>query len=347
MTASGARYEPVGISAAERAFLADHPDFDPLGSFAELRRTEYARLDRTDQVYLDYTGGGLHAPARSTPTPNSSATRCSATRTRTTRHRSPPRDLVERARRRVLDYFNAAPDEYLCVFTANASARAAARRRGLPVRAGRSVRPDVRQPQLGQRHPRVRPSPAARAIAYVPVVAPDLRLDRGALTDVLGRRDRSPTTCSPSPPSRTSPASSIRSTSSSEAHDARMGRAARCRRVRADQPARPVGLARPDFVTLSFYKMFGFPTGVGCLLIRKDRLPRAPAAVVRRRHRSRSPRCRATATTSTTTRPASRTARSTTSTCRRSRRASITSSASAATRSTAGRLPHGDGCSMR
>jgi len=29
----------------------------------------------------------------------------------------------------------------------------------------------------------------------------------------------------------------------------------------------------PDFVTISFYKMFGYPTGVGCLLIRKDALP--------------------------------------------------------------------------
>ena len=36
---------------------------------------------------------------------------------------------------------------------------------------------------------------------------------------------------------------------------------------------------RPDFVDLSFYKMFGLPTGVGALLVRKDKLPllRRPA----------------------------------------------------------------------
>ena len=28
----------------------------------------------------------------------------------------------------------------------------------------------------------------------------------------------------------------------------------------------------PDFVTVSFYKMFGYPTGVGCLLVRNDAL---------------------------------------------------------------------------
>jgi len=30
----------------------------------------------------------------------------------------------------------------------------------------------------------------------------------------------------------------------------------------------------PDFVALSFYKMFGWPTGVGCLLARRDALTR-------------------------------------------------------------------------
>ena len=29
----------------------------------------------------------------------------------------------------------------------------------------------------------------------------------------------------------------------------------------------------PDFVTISFYKMFGYPTGVGCLLVKNDAVP--------------------------------------------------------------------------
>src|SRR5258706_160669 len=33
-----------------------------------------------------------------------------------------------------------------------------------------------------------------------------------------------------------------------------------------------LGRWQPDFVTLSFYKIFGYPTGVGCLLARKDAL---------------------------------------------------------------------------
>ena len=34
-----------------------------------------------------------------------------------------------------------------------------------------------------------------------------------------------------------------------------------------------LGAVKPEFVTLSWYKMFGYPTGIGCLLRRGMRLP--------------------------------------------------------------------------
>ena len=46
---------------------------------------------------------------------------------------------------------------------------------------------------------------------------------------------------------------------------------------------------KPSFVTVSWYKVFGFPTGVGCLIARRDALA-ASAALVRRRHRPRGHR---------------------------------------------------------
>ena len=55
------RYGPDRFDDAQRAFSVQFPDFDPDGSFAVLRQREYGRLDATRQVYLDYTGGGLHA----------------------------------------------------------------------------------------------------------------------------------------------------------------------------------------------------------------------------------------------------------------------------------------------
>ena len=33
-----------------------------------------------------------------------------------------------------------------------------------------------------------------------------------------------------------------------------------------------LSLVKPDFVSMSFYKMFGFPTGLGALLIRNKNL---------------------------------------------------------------------------
>ena len=33
-----------------------------------------------------------------------------------------------------------------------------------------------------------------------------------------------------------------------------------------------ISLWHPDFVPISFYKMFGYPTGIGCLLVRKAAL---------------------------------------------------------------------------
>src|SRR5262249_55036939 len=35
-----------------------------------------------------------------------------------------------------------------------------------------------------------------------------------------------------------------------------------------------VGRVRPDFAAISFYKIIGFPTGLGCLLMRRDRVER-------------------------------------------------------------------------
>ena len=57
-------FRPAGLAAAEQEFLRRCPGFDPDGSFARLRETEYGRLDAYDQVYLDYTGGGLHAASQ-------------------------------------------------------------------------------------------------------------------------------------------------------------------------------------------------------------------------------------------------------------------------------------------
>ena len=268
MSTSGVRYEPVGVSAAEQAFLADHPDFDPVGALAELRRTEYARLDRTDQVYLDYTGGGLHAASQI-----DAHAELLRTEVLGNPHSNNPTSLatthlVERARQRVLDYFNAA-DAYLCVFTANASAALRLVGEAYPFEPDGSfaLTFDNHNSVNGIREFARR---RGATVSYVPVVAPDLRVDRGALSDVLGRSDRSAKNLFAFPAQSNFSGVQHPLDLIAEAHehgwDVLLDAAAYVPTNRLD-----LALARPDFVALSFYKMFGFPTGVGCLLIRKDR----------------------------------------------------------------------------
>jgi hypothetical protein len=52
-------YAPESMDAALAEFLRRWPAYEQTQALDELRATEYARLDALDQVYLDYTGGGL------------------------------------------------------------------------------------------------------------------------------------------------------------------------------------------------------------------------------------------------------------------------------------------------
>ena len=45
-------------------FLAAFPDYATTLALDDLRAAQFARLDRQDQVYLDYTGGGLYAASQ-------------------------------------------------------------------------------------------------------------------------------------------------------------------------------------------------------------------------------------------------------------------------------------------
>jgi selenocysteine lyase/cysteine desulfurase len=56
--------ENLGVADALAAFRRAYPAFDTTSRLDELRATEYARLDEHDQVYLDYTGGGLYAESQ-------------------------------------------------------------------------------------------------------------------------------------------------------------------------------------------------------------------------------------------------------------------------------------------
>ena len=263
-------YEPMRLGEAEADFRRRYPEFDPDGAFKELRRLEYARLDEGDHIYLDYTGGSLHAASQidahaellrarvlGNPHSNSPASLAST-------------EFVERPRRVVREFFNAPEDDYLCVFTANASA--ALRLVGESYRFAPggtfALTADNHNSVNGIREFARR---KGAEVVYVPVTAPELRVERAAMSRVL----RAAAARRPQPAGLPGPVQLLRRAASPRPRRRgacrRVGRARRRGGLRAHQPL-DVARVRPDFAALSFYKMMGFPTGIGCLLLRRDRL---------------------------------------------------------------------------
>ncbi|MGB1287312.1 MAG: aminotransferase class V-fold PLP-dependent enzyme, partial [Aggregatilineales bacterium] len=115
-------YSSENYEALYQEFIAAHPDYETTIHLDTLRETDYARLDKNGQVYLDYTGGGLYAQCQL-----DEHFKMMAEGVWGNPHSHNPTSLamterVEASRAYVLEYFNADPAEYDVVFTANASA---------------------------------------------------------------------------------------------------------------------------------------------------------------------------------------------------------------------------------
>jgi len=237
-----------------------------------LRDAEYGRLDANDEVYLDYTGAGLYAESQlrahhellrtavlGNPHSESGTSRAAT-------------HLADRARAAILDFVGASPDEYTVVFTANASAALKLVGESFPfVRSGRLLLTADNHNSVNG----IREYARARgtAVDYVPLETPSLRLDTDRLLAALDR---------PSTGGRRLFAYPAQSNYSGVRHpldwidaahergwDVLLDAAAFIPTNRLDLEHR-----RPDFVTVSWYKAFGYPTGVGSLIARHEALAR-------------------------------------------------------------------------
>jgi len=252
----------MAVLLENHASVSQPEAFDGLD---ELRAAEYGRLDATGDVYLDYTGGSLYAESQVEEhmrmlrdgvygNPHSvNPTSAAATA------------MVERARSAVLRYFHAPDSEYACIFTPNASGA---------IRLVGEAYPFDRFLATADNHNSVnglREFARAKraATAYVPVQAPDLRVAR--LVDHLDEAK--------GPSLFAYPAQSNFSGVKHPlewidvAHERGWEVLLDCA---AFAPTSRLDLSRwqPDFVALSFYKMFGYPTGVGALIARRAALER-------------------------------------------------------------------------
>lgn len=270
MTAS--RTGPARKEDAEeyRRFLDRYPEYEDTAILDELRTTEFARLDHLGHVYVDYTGGGLFGESQvrrhgefligSVLGNPHSTNPTSAVAT----------EGVARCRSRVLDFFHADPAEYVLIFTSNASGALKLVGESYPFGEGDRLLLtfDNHNSVVGIRAF----DRAKRAITrYVPVEPPDMRVSETTLDRFLrdGREARQKLFAYPAQSNFSGvqhPLSWIEQ-AQELGWDVLLDAAAYVPTNRLD-----LGRWRPDYVTLSFYKMFGYPTGVGALLARRTAL---------------------------------------------------------------------------
>jgi selenocysteine lyase/cysteine desulfurase len=238
--------------------------------FQTLRQQEYRRLDEEGHVYLDYTGGGLypeslvqgHAFFLQTHvlgnTHSENPTSLSSTR------------LMQQAREDVLRFFRADPEEYAVIFTANASAALKLVGESYPFQPGSHFcliadnHNSVQGIREFARHKGAR-------ITYVPLdpqtlCCPELR-------SYLEHWDTEKPNLFAMPAqsnfSGVQHALEAIELAHELGHDVILDAAAFVPTNRLD-----LSQVHPDFVPVSFYKMFGYPTGVGALIARKEALAR-------------------------------------------------------------------------
>ncbi|MGA8012409.1 MAG: aminotransferase class V-fold PLP-dependent enzyme [Candidatus Acidiferrales bacterium] len=249
-------------------FIARYPGYIKTASLDRLRATEYRRLDEQSQVYLDYTGGSLYAESqlqrhfemlhRGVFGNPHSANPTSAAMT----------EHVERTRRYVLSYFSARADDYILIFTQNASGALKLIGESFP------FAPGSRYLLTFDNHNSVNgirefARTKGATIAYAPLVTPGLHFDLARLDALLDQADPAQDNLFAYPAqsnfSGVKHSLDLVARAKAKGWDVLLDAAAFVPTNRLDLTA-----ITPDFVSVSFYKMFGYPTGVGALLIRRS-----------------------------------------------------------------------------
>jgi selenocysteine lyase/cysteine desulfurase len=244
--------------------MLTHPVASTEAFFAALRRREFARLDAHGVAYLDYAGSALYAESHldahrallarnvfGNPHSAHAASRASAS-------------AIDAARREVLRFLDAG-DDYVVCFTANTSAAIKLVAEAYPFGAHVPcvLTADNHNSVNGIREFARR---AGADVAYLPL-RDDLRLDHPEAR--LGQVGGGGLFAFPAQSnfSGVHHPLSLVTTAQSLGYHVLLDAA-------AFVPAHPISLRScpADFVAISFYKVFGYPTGVGALVARRDAL---------------------------------------------------------------------------
>jgi selenocysteine lyase/cysteine desulfurase len=255
-------------------------DSSPRGDaavFDKLRASEYGYLDDTGQVYLDYTGAGLAARSQLRAHLARISGGCYGNPHSENPTSSASTELVEAARAAVLRHFNTTADDYAVIFTPNATGACRLVGESYPFRQGSRyvLTADNHNSVNGIREFARR---RGARVAYVPLSAPELRVSDADVAVALaagpgrhGPRARAGLFAYPAQSNFTGvqhPLDWVQR-AQDEGFDVMLDAAAFVPTNALDLSA-----VRPEFVTVSWYKVFGYPTGVGSLLVRRDAMPR-------------------------------------------------------------------------
>jgi selenocysteine lyase/cysteine desulfurase len=258
------------MDSALADFLKAYPGFKATQFMDDLRKREFSRLDEQGHIYLDYTGGGLYADSQIRQHTDMLRNGVFGNPHSTNPTSEASTELIERARACVLDFFNASPDEYVAIFTSNATGAIKLVGEAYPFRPGDHyvLTFDNHNSVNGIREFARK---KGAEITYVPVIPPELRIDEVRLHRYLdqARPDGNNLLAYPAQSNFSGVRHSLEwiAEAQSKGWDVLVDCA-------AFVPTSQLDLSRwhPDFVPLSFYKIFGYPTGIGCLIARKTAL---------------------------------------------------------------------------
>jgi selenocysteine lyase/cysteine desulfurase len=276
---AGRAPEPPGFRSA-------YPGYRDTALLDWLRAGEYPYLDADRHVYLDYAGAGLPSLAQLSEHGERMRGRCFGNPHSENPASAASTELIERARLAVLAHFNAPPEEYVAVFTPNATG--ACRLVGEAYPFGPRTRLVLTQDNHNSVNG-IREFAASRGARtrYVPFCSPELRVDDSEIHQALARprlgwRGAASRASGAGAPRRGLLAYPAQSNFSGVQHplrwielaheqgyDVLLDAAAYVPSNRLD-----LSVVKPDFVPVSWYKVVGYPTGVGCLIARREALGR-------------------------------------------------------------------------
>ncbi|KAJ7125419.1 PLP-dependent transferase [Mycena epipterygia] len=258
-------------TTAYQDFLTTFPEFRLTWILDTLRRSDYGRLETTGETYVDYMGGAIYP--QSLIRVHTEFLNCSVLGNTHSVSNSSKLSLkcADEARAAVLSFFRASSDEYTVIFTANATGALKLVGESYPFSGGSSyvLSCDSHNSVHGIRE--YATSRGAR-VCYIPPTSTG-GFEPSTAKNILLRnrpRARDSVPClfaltGQSNISNTKNSLSIIEYATSLGYHTLLDAAAL-----AATSTISLSDCRVDAMAVSFYKMFGFPTGVGALVVKKS-----------------------------------------------------------------------------